>query len=90
MCISLVSGARGCPFEMQMGESFGGALFSPIMTRGSAPEDALKRSEALLAEAQRPQSNRQFFTGVWETDEIIFSETAVSHLRVRPRCARDF
>ena len=42
-----------CPFEMQMGESFAGASLLTDIDERKRAEDALKRSEAFLAEGQR-------------------------------------
>jgi len=69
---------------MQTGASFAGALCTPISTKKRA-EDALKRSEAFLAEGQR-LSRIGIYPGRVETDEIIWSEELYRILMMNRVC----
>jgi len=66
------------PFEMQMGESFAGGILLTDIDERKRAEDALKRSEAFLAEGQRLSRTGSFSWRV-ATGEITWSEELLSH-----------
>ena len=67
-------------FGMRTGRSSAGTTCSSTLTSGNAPRQELRRSEAFLAEGQQLSRVGSFSWRV-ATDEIIWSEQLLSHLR---------
>src|SRR2546422_3855209 len=68
-----------CPFEMQMGESFAGALCSPILTRGSA-----QRTHSSAVKRFQPKANvsveSAVFPGVWKQTKSCAQRNSIAFL----------